>query len=209
MQEASVFFWGVFFGYIVSAPLGPVNIICLQRSLYGNAFHGFLIGLGAAFVDAFYGALAAYGLAAVHSAIEAYLVYLKIFAAILLTTFAIKVWRSHPHLSRPNGSVGVKRSMLAAAMLTLSNPGVFLGFAGLFTLVGVTEMGRAFNTLWQFGALLSVGIFIGGALWWATFAGIAVKLRDVITDRMLEKLNHVFASVFALFACIALISAIF
>ena len=80
-------FYGMVFGFVMSVPVGPVNVICLQRTLYDRGRHGFIIGLGAALGDAFYGFLAAFGLNAIHGLIDAYNMELRIFGAVIMGVF--------------------------------------------------------------------------------------------------------------------------
>lgn len=198
--------WGLAFGFVLSAPVGPINIICLRRSLFGRARDGFAIGLGAAAGDAIYAGLAALGLNVVMGWIHTYDMPLKIGGGIIMMVFAVRIWRSHPHLDATPQSGGVKRGMLASFVLTLSNPGVFVGFLGLYALAGIGDLGAGDARAHSDAAALVTGVFLGASAWWGTLAGLGRFLRARVNDRLLEMINHVSAGLIALFALVALAS---
>ncbi len=200
--------WGLAFGFILSAPVGPVNIICIRRSIYGRARDGFAIGLGAALGDTFYAVFAALGLKAIISLINSYDIYLRLFGACVMLVFAIRIWRSHPHLSGKQQLSRVGKACLAALVLTLANPGIFFGFLGLYTMAGLGDLsGRAPGGAGMDVIGLALGVFLGGALWWAVLTGFIRLIRNKINDRFLEFFNHIFAALIAVFAFLAAYSA--
>nr|WP_281500543.1 LysE family transporter [Kordiimonas marina] len=192
----------------MSAPVGPINIICLRRSLFGRARDGFAIGLGAAVGDAFYAGLAALGLNAVIGLINTYDIALRLGGGLIMMVFAIRIWRSHPHLDREPQTGGVKRGMAASLVLTLTNPGVFVGFLGLYTLAGIGDLGSGGQAAHQDAIALVLGVFLGAALWWGTLVSLGRFLRDKVTDRLLEIINHISAALIAVFAIVAIASVV-
>lgn len=200
--------WGIAFGFVLSAPVGPVNIICLRRTLFGRARDGFLIGLGAAAGDAFYAGLAAFGLNAIFTMIENYSVQLKLFGGAIMLIFAYRIWFSRPHLNEEPINGGLKRGMLGALVLTVTNPGVFLGFIGLYSLAGIGDLGAGSNGLDMDASALVVGVFLGASLWWLTLSLLAWKFREKINDKLLERINHFSAGLIGIFAVVTLVSAL-
>lgn len=199
--------WGLGFGIALSAPVGPINIICLRRALFGRAVDGFIIGLGAALGDTFYAALAAFGLNAVFVLIEAHMVSLKIVGGLIMFVFAFRIWKSHPHLSDSPESGGVKRGLLGALLMTLANPGVFLGFLALYTLAGFGLSGD--NMLIAEAAIyLVAGVFLGAALWWAALVWGAAFFGNKFNDQLLVTINHGSAGLIAIFAFGTMASAL-
>ncbi len=199
--------WGLVFGVALSAPVGPINIICLRRALFGRAVDGFVIGLGAALGDTVYAVLAAFGLNAVFVLIEAHMVPLKFFSSLVMFAFAVHIWRSHPRLKKEHEVGKVKRTMFGAFLLTVTNPGVFLGFLALYALAG---LGVGENGALAFGdaLYLSVGVFVGAALWWALLVWGAKAFSEKFNDQLLVKINHVSAIIIAIFAVATVISAL-
>lgn len=198
--------WGIAFGFALSAPVGPVNIICLQRSLFGRARDGFMIGTGAALGDAFYAGLAALGLKAFLSLISSYDVEMKIFGALVMVVFAVRIWRSRPHIDREPQSGGVKRGMIGALALTVMNPGIFVGFISLYALAGIGDLGAGSGHPHSDAISLVLGVFAGSCLWWLVLVWIGRFLRDRVNDQLLSIINHVSAGVIGLFAFGALVS---
>ncbi len=200
MESLGYLLWGITFGIALSAPVGPINIIVLRRALFGKASDGFLIGLGGAFGDAFYAALAAFGLNAIFDMIEQHETSLKIVGGIIMLVFAIRIWLAKPHIDRTPKTGGVKRGMLGALVLTLTNPGVFLGFVGMYTLAGLGSLGEGVWWLKMNAIFLTAGVFAGSSIWWASLVITAKKFRDKINDKLLVRINHVSATIIALFA---------
>lgn len=205
MEPVGYLLWGLGFGIALSAPVGPINIIVLRRALFGKASDGFLIGLGGAFGDAFYAALAAFGLNAIFDMIEEHETSLKIVGGVIMLVFAYRIWKAHPHIDEAPKEGGVKRGMAGSLVLTLTNPGVFLGFVGLYTLAGLGSLKGAGSWWLNMNAImLTAGVFFGAAFWWATLVVMARRFREKINDLLLEKINHVSAAVIAIFALVTL-----
>ena len=208
MLSLSYGLWGVAFGFLLSAPVGPINIICMRRALFGRARDGFLIGLGAAAGDAFYAALAAFGLNAVHKLIESQERALMLLGGLIMSAFAVRIWRSQPHLGDVPIEGRIKRSMLGAFVLTLTNPGVFVGLLALYALVGIGDLGAGATRAVGDAAALSFGVFFGAATWWAVLACTTQAFRNKFNDGLLIKFNRASAVVIGLFAFTALGAAL-
>lgn len=204
ISEIGYLLWGLAFGYALSVPVGPVNIICLRRSLFGHARDGFVIGLGAAAGDAIYAGLAALGLKAFVSLISSYDIAFRIVGAAVMLIFAIRIWRSHPHLDGEPLEGGVVRGLFASFFLTISNPGIFVGFLGFFALAGIGDLGAGDDQIHSDAIALIAGVFLGASAWWLTLAALGSFLRGRINDRFLVIVNHVSAILIGLFAIGAL-----
>ncbi len=209
MEPIGYLLWGIGFGIALSAPVGPINIIVLRRALFGKTLDGFYIGLGAVFADTFYAGLAAFGLTAIFSMIEQYETALKIVGASIMFVFAYRTWTAHPHIDKTPKKGGVKRGMLGAFVLTVTNPGVFLGFIGLYTLAGIGKLGDEQGWLNIEALFLTGGVFVGASLWWIFLVLMAGKFKDKINDSLLVRINHMSAIAIGLFASGTLLSVIF
>lgn len=196
--------WGLVFGFVLSAPVGPVNIICLRRALFGKTSESFLIGCGAALGDAFYAGLAAFGLTAIFNLIEDNTAALKLVGGIIMFVFAVRIWRSHPHLEGKPVKGGVLREAIGSLVLTVTNPGVFLGFIGLYSMAGIGQLGVPNGTVSFDGLALVVGVFVGAAVWWAFLVLLVRLYREKINDKLLERINHISAALIGIFALVAL-----
>lgn len=177
---------GLVIGILVAAPIGPVNVICIQRTMKDGPARAFVVGLGAAIGDTVFGTVAALGLATIAALLMAHEAWFQLVGGIVLITMGFYAWRSHPHLDDPVPSVGdVARGMLGTFLLTISNPITALGFIALFTSVGVGmtgELGAA--------ARLVVGVFFGSALWWLAITQLANLVRGRLNDDHLWWINR-------------------
>lgn len=201
--------WGTLFGFLLSAPVGPINILCMRRALLGRARDGFFIGLGAAVGDAFYAALAAFGLNAIFKMIESHQTLLMMVGSVIMAVFARRIWRDRPHLDRKPLEGKVKRTMLGALVVTLTNPGVFVGFLGLYTLAGIGDLGEGANRAYEDAAAVTGGVFIGAALWWLVLAFGTKAFKDKFDDTLLVKINHISAGFIGVFAFFTFCTALF
>lgn len=201
-------FWGLAFGFLLSAPVGPINIICMRRAIFGRAIDGFYIGLGASVGDAFYAALAAFGLNAIFKLIERHETILMVFGGIIMAVFAVRIWMDKPHISCDPLEGRVKRNAFGALVLTLTNPGVFVGFIGLYTLAGIGDLGAGEGHAFTDAVALTIGVFLGASLWWLLLAWGTRKFKDRFNDQLLLKINHTSAIFIALFALGTLITAL-
>ena len=171
---------GVAFGVAIAAPVGPIGVLCIRRTLaYGRAV-GMASGLGAATADLTYGLVTAFGVTAVTGPLTRNATPLKVVGGLALVVIAWRIARSVP----PDGSgVDVKRSVwpayLSAYGLTLANPATIAVFLALFASLGATDDPLP----------LAVGVGIGSALWWLVLAAGVGFFRHRLTPRRLRAVN--------------------
>ena len=126
---------GFIIGVIVSAPLGPVGVLCIQRTLNKGRWYGFVTGMGAALSDICYALLTGYGMSFVFDYVNKNIFYLQLFGSILLLFFGVYTFRSNPvrSLRPPSGNKGTYlHNFVTAFFVTLSNPLIIFLFVGLF-----------------------------------------------------------------------------
>ena len=126
---------GFIIGVIVSAPLGPVGVLCIQRTLNKGRWYGFVTGVGASLSDICYALLTGYGMSFVFDYVNKNIFYLQLFGSILLFCFGVYTFRSNPvrSLRPPSGTKGTYlHNFVTAFFVTLSNPLVIFLFIGLF-----------------------------------------------------------------------------
>lgn len=190
---------GVLIGIVVAAPIGPVNLICIRRTLAYGRTNGFVSGLGAAVGDALFAAVAAFGLTAASSLVVTFGDVLQAVGGVFLVGLGI-----HTFLSKPADTDTVRTStrsnliaaVLATFMLTITNPATMLGFVAIFGGVGglvTTEPGLITATL------LVVAVFIGSALWWLGVTMTVGLLRGGMTEQHLFMINRVSGVLIVLF----------
>ncbi|MBM7841921.1 threonine/homoserine/homoserine lactone efflux protein [Herpetosiphon giganteus] len=166
---------GLILGFSIAAPVGPIGVLCIRRSLVHGRLAGFLSGLGAATADGLYGLLAAFGLAAALNNVNqasGWLVGLRIVGGLFLGYLAIKTMLSRPARAAATAQADNLWAMYASTLfLTLTNPMTILSFATVFAGLGITAYG--WDSVW-----LVVGVTLGSALWWLLLSGGVSLLRE-------------------------------
>ncbi len=204
MSEIWQIIVGVVIGILVAAPIGPVNVICIHRTLKTGPGRAFLVGLGAATGDSLFGAVAALGLTTVSSALISHQAWFELAGGVVLIAMGFYAWRSHPHLSDPDPTTGdVARVALGTFMLTISNPITALGFVALFTSAGVGRTGDPLEAL-----RLVAGVFSGSALWWFSITRLTAMVHGRLNDNHLWWINRGSAVIVWAFGAVSLVQAL-
>ena len=200
--EPELFLRGILLGLAVAAPVGPIGVLCIQRSLAGGFWSGFSGGIGTAVADAVYAALAATGFAMLArdlGAVGAVPVQrlLQWAGALFIAWLGWRTFASAPAMASADAPIQGRPLRLFAITfaLTLSNPATILSFAALFAGLGLAaEPG--------FGAAVSAvaGVFIGSLLWWALLSGGIAALRHRVGIEMRRWINRSTGLVLILFA---------
>ncbi len=200
--EPELFLRGILLGLAVAAPVGPIGVLCIQRSLAGGFWSGFSGGIGTAVADAVYAALAATGFAMLArdlGAVGAVPVQrlLQWAGALFIAWLGWRTFASAPAMASADAPIQGRPLRLFAITfaLTLSNPATILSFAALFAGLGLAaEPG--------FGAAVSAvaGVFIGSLLWWALLSGGIAALRHRVGIAMRRWINRSAGLVLILFA---------
>ena len=195
---------GFIIGVVVSAPLGPVGVLCIQRTLNKGRWYGFVTGLGASLSDIAYALITGYGMSFVFDYVNKNIFYLQFFGSILLLAFGLYTFRSNPVQSiRP---VSTNRgsyfhNFITAFVVTLSNPLIILLFIGLFArLAFVSEGVLVFEAVSGY-----LAIALGALTWWFGITYFVNKVRKQFNLRGIWVLNRVIGSVVMLVSLGALI----
>ena len=179
------FLKGFVIGFSIAAPVGPIGILCIRRSLNHGPRAGFVTGAGAATADAVYGSIAAFGLAAFAEFLVGQRFWLQLVGGIFLCGLGMRSWwKSHlPESAAPTeGSLAA--AYVSTLFVTLSNPMTILSFAAVFA-----GFGLANNPSTATAATLVAGVFLGSAIWWlilsqgigflrTQWTGLCVKFID-------------------------------
>lgn len=193
---------GLVIGFSIAAPVGPIGVLCIRRTLAEGRASGFVSGLGAASADAVYGAVAGFGLTAVSNALVGGQTWLRLVGGLFLCYLGLRTLLAHPTA----GAVSLPARGLAGAYattfaLTLTNPMTILSFAAIFAGLGIAAA-RDYGS----AALLVLGVFSGSALWWLILSGIAGSLRGAMAARQLRRVNIAAGSLIFAFGALALLS---
>ena len=187
-------------GLSIAAPVGPIALLCIRRSLADGRLFGFVSGLGAATADAFYGAVAGFGLTFLSEALLGNKTWLRILGGLYLCYLGTRIFLA----KAKERSIDVAPSGLIAAyastfLLTLTNPVTILAFLAVFAGLGITAGGDPGSA----GALVA-GVFLGSATWWLVLTLGIGTLRTRITPAVLIWVNRLAGAVIAGFGVFAI-----
>ncbi len=197
-----IFLKGLVVGFLVATPVGPIGLLCIQRTLSEGKMHGLVSGLGAATADAVYGLVAALGLTFVSNFLVAEQPWLRLFGGLFLCYLGAKTFLSKPtgQASSANGSRHIS-NYGSTFLLALTSPITILVFAAVFAGLGVVSPGS-----YYFSVGLSVaGIFTGSALWWFMLCGVAGILHGKISHGILTGLNRISGIIVTVFGLVILL----
>ena len=201
MDTSWIFAKGIAIGVAVAAPVGPVGLLCIQRTLEDGLRVGVSTGLGAALADTIFGALAAYGLASVSHLLMAHRDALRLVGAVVLVVLAWGAWRKKPpQQAKAPVHVRALAGFGTGLAVTLSNPMTVMGFLGIFAGLGLEELARGSGDAGQ----LVAGVAVGSTLWWLGLCGGTQALRPRLGPQHLAWANKLAAVLLAGFAVVAL-----
>jgi threonine/homoserine/homoserine lactone efflux protein len=211
---------GLLLGLAIAAPVGPIGVLCIRRTLALGLGPGLVSGLGAATADGLYGCIAGFGLTAVADFLTAQSLGLRIVGGLFLCYLGVSTFLAKPPtaetIAEAGGYQGSEAVKPAAAptkpnltllsaysstlVLTLTNPATIFSFAAIFAGLGIVESGQDYAR----SSVLVLGVFGGSALWWLFLSGSVNLLRSRLTPRRLRWLNRVSGIVILTFGLVAL-----
>ncbi len=196
---------GLVIGFSIAAPVGPIGILCIRRTLADGRTAGLVSGLGAASADACYGFIAAFGLTFVSNILIDQKIWLHLVGGAFLCYLGVQTFLARPTAQvQPTSpeSHSLITSYSSTLLLTLTNPMTVISFAAIFAGLGIASASGSYVT----AAILVVGVFLGSACWWLLLSGGVSILRSKIDSRALGWVNRASGVVIAAFGIAALAS---
>lgn len=186
MQDWEVLFKGLAAGLAISASVGPVNVLCLSRTLTKGRKAGLISGFGAATADTIYGAIAGFSIQWVVGFLRREENWIRLFGGTLLIALGVFYYLRRPKGLRETREEKTTQSdWVSAFFLNLTNPTTVLSFMAVLTALGFAE-----RSWWQ-ALTLVLGIFGGAMLWWTTLAAVVDHFRDQLSDGFTVWMNRV------------------
>ena len=199
---------GMLIGILASAPMGPVGILCIQRTLNKGRWYGFATGIGAAASDIIYASLTGFGMSFVVNLITnpTYIFWLQISGSILLLIFGLYCFRSNP--TKNMHQSGTKKDSLThnaitAFLVTFSNPLIIFLFIATFAQFAFVITNRPIEM--TFGYL---SIFGGAILWWMGLTWLIDKIRNKFDTNGILLINKIIGSIVIVFSVVVLIGTV-
>jgi len=197
---------GLLIGFSIAAPLGPIGVLCIKRTLAEGRASGFSCGLGAASADAVYGSVAALGLISTSSFLVDYQPWLRLVGGVFLLYLGSKTFlqRRTKRKTKKDGSSSVLAGAYATTFfLTITNPLTILSFAAIFAGMGVAETSADYAA-----ATLVAGVFSGSGLWWLFLSGGVSLFRSKLRIGTLRWVNRASGTIILGFGVIALLNVL-
>jgi threonine/homoserine/homoserine lactone efflux protein len=190
-----LFIQSLIIGLSIAAPVGPIGLLVIQRTLQRGAAVGLATGLGAAVADALYGAVGAFGVNAVIDALQGARVPLALAGGAFLLWLAWRTWSAPPadHAAEVANARGLLGCFAGTFVLTLSNPATILSFIAIFGTIGART---ADGSPWTMVA----GVLIGSALWWLFLSAAVSRFSGRFDARWQRRVNAASALLLAGFA---------
>jgi threonine/homoserine/homoserine lactone efflux protein len=202
--DPELFGRGIILGFTIAAAVGPISLLVIRRTLAEGRVVGLVSGMGVATADGMYGAIAAFGLGAITDLLVGGQRILGLVGGVFLLWLAWQTARAEPTepAATPERRGGMAGAYLSTLGLTLTNPMTILSFAALFAGLGIAPGDVAG------AASLTLGVFLGSALWWVVLTTSVGALRSKVTKVWLGRINVVSGIVIGLFALVAIGTAI-
>ena len=204
----SVIIRGIIIGLVASIPLGPVGVLCIQRTLSKNHNSGFVSGMGAAVADTFYACIAFFSLSVVLSFIQNNMMLIKAIGGLCVIVVGVTIFFSNPVVQiRRNraGKSNLWQDFLSVFLITIANPAFILIFIALFATFGLSN-----DAVGLFrGSFMIAGVFIGACTWWFTLSFVVGLFRKKFRPRHLLWINRISGMLVITLGTIALFSMFF
>lgn len=201
-MDMAVFIKGLLVGFAIAVPVGPIGILCFQRTLRYGRLPGLLTGLGAATADALYGAVAAFGLTAVSGFFIEQSYLLKAIGGAFLFYLAVRMF-----ISEPTGNVeathsGLLTDYVSTVFLTLANPTTIVSFIAVFAGLGLGSINHDFYS----ATYMVAGVFCGSVLWWLILSGGVSFIKHNVGPKTFKMINMGSALIILAFSLFAFAS---
>jgi threonine/homoserine/homoserine lactone efflux protein len=196
---------GVGIGLLMAAPIGPVNVLVIQRAAASGFWGGLAAGIGAVLGDGTLAAIAAFSVTAISDVMTAYSGLIQLVGGILLIAFGIGLLVARPKLGIASGAkselwehTGI---IPQTFFLTVTNPGAILGMAAMIG--GLGSLIGGLDTYLE--ALILVTAVMGGSLlWWLGLSELIATIRHKLTDSRLKLINRIAGVVLLAFGAVLL-----
>lgn len=205
-MDFAVFLKGIVIGLLASIPLGPIGVLCIQRTLCKSHKAGFVSGLGAASADTLFATIALFSLTFVLSFIESYMVIIKVLGGILVIIVGMTILLKNPVVQIRKNRAGKGNNLwsdyLSVFFVTLANPAYILVFVALFAALGINREGIPYAN----GLLMLIGVLCGTSLWWFILTFCISFLRGKFRPRHLFWMNRISGSLIVILGAAAILS---
>ena len=205
-MEVGFFLKGMILGFSIAAPVGPIGILCIRRTLQFGRFSGLFSGLGAAAADAIYAIIAAFGLTFISNFLMAGQFWIRLIGGGFLLylgwkTFFAKVSDKTMEVSHST----LLNDFVSTFFLTITSPMTILSFLAVFASLGLSSIQGSYLE----ATALVVGVFVGSAVWWLLLSEGVTLFRKKVTGKVMRWINRAAGIIIGAFGVVALFTVVF
>ena len=179
---------GFVIGFAVAAPIGPVGLLCIRRSIADGKLRGFVTGMGAAVADAFMAIVVVFGVTSITAFITSHERSFRFLGGLILLGMGIAAMRAHPRVRTNTGPLhapNLHMAFLSTIALTLANPVTMFSLLFIFTAFGV----MLHTVGWLEPSYLVAGVFLGSTAWWVLLCYFAEWFGRKLNTNLLHTIN--------------------
>lgn len=197
----SLFIEGLLIGFAIAAPVGPIGVLCINRTLRGGLIVGLLSGLGAAVADAVYGCIAGFGLVSLSKFLLSQQTLIRLVGGAFLIYLGIKTF-----LASPSSTAKVHRAntlwqdFSSTFFLTITNPATILSFIAIYASVGIVDA----KANYQDALMIVFGVFLGSLLWWGILCSSINLIHHKLNNTALVWINRLSGLILFFFGILAI-----
>lgn len=197
------FFKGLILGFSIAAPVGPIGVLCIRKTLEFGRFSGLFSGLGAACADAIYAIIAAFGLTFIANFLLEGQFWLRLIGGIFLLYLGWKTFNAKPNPQSKNiPHTTLINDFVSTFFLTITNPMTIISFLAVFAGLGLSSIQGDYIQ----ASMLVIGVFLGSALWWLTLSEGVTLFRKKVSHEVMTWINRVAGTIILAFGIGALYS---
>ncbi len=202
-MDISVLLRGILIGFSIAAPVGPIGVLCIRRTLADGRVTGFVSGLGAATADAFYGSIAGFGLTFMSGFMIGQQAWLRLIGGAFLLYLGTRTFLAKTaQLAASANGDRLAGAYASTLLLTLTNPLTIISFAAIFAGLGIASGSADYTS----AATLVAGVFLGSAAWWFMLSGGVSLFRSRLNLQAMNWLNRISGAIILGFGVLSLLS---
>src|SRR3954452_20322203 len=186
MKELDLLLRGILAGLAIAIPVGPVNVLCISRTITNGRVAGIISGLGAATADTFYGGIAGFSISLVINFLVREKFWIRLVGGALLIAIGLLYWFKKPQSLKEKQKESTHSAYATTLLLTLTNPTTVLSYMAV---LAALRLGQP--RPWTLTLFLVLGIFCGSMIWWLVLAMTAGHFRRRFTDHAVVVMNRI------------------
>jgi threonine/homoserine/homoserine lactone efflux protein len=202
-MEFHFFIKGAIIGFSIAAPVGPIGIKCIQKTLEFGRWSGFCSGLGAALADTLYGIIAAFSVSLISDFLLSQLLWLRLGGGIFLILLGGRIFFSKPiEKDEDVRHITLLKDFVSTFFLTMTNPMTLLAYLAVFAGIGV---GKPHDDYLDAGWLV-LGVLVGSSFWWLLLSEGVTLFRKKVSCRVMIGINRIAGIIIVSFGVLAILS---